>query len=324
MGRWELSAGDTAKAEQYTLQALNEMLHFDSSKVSEFSTNYVALNIYEDLAKYALWRNDYKQAYFYTTKQMAAQEKLLNAKTTEKINKAESEFTKQKILQENAANKKAFYFTLALSLLALATFLTLVMLYRSRLKQALQSKLLLEAEAQHALQEKKNAQILTELEKEKSARLGAEQEVMQQKNETLQKEVMTSSVQLTQKDELLREIKETLANVQNSGDSGSLLKNVLRSIESHHIIDNDIADYKEKVAAIHPDFFTRLQVKAGNKLTDIDLKYCMYIYLGISSKNMAAIMRVDQKSIRMAKYRIKQKLNLGKDEELSTFIEQVV
>lgn len=43
----------------------------------------------------------------------------------------------------------------------------------------------------------------------------------------------------------------------------------------------------------------------------------------LSTKEIASQMNVEPKSIRMARYRIKQKLNLGKDEDLDQFIQQL-
>jgi len=74
---------------------------------------------------------------------------------------------------------------------------------------------------------------------------------------------------------------------------------------------------------IHPTFYARLQKQANNKLTPLDLKYCRMIYLRMSSKEMADILEVDPKTIRVTKYRLKQKLDLGKEDDLSLFIEEM-
>ena len=42
----------------------------------------------------------------------------------------------------------------------------------------------------------------------------------------------------------------------------------------------------------------------------------------VSNKEMASQMNVEPKSIRMARYRIKQKLELSKDEDLDVYIQQ--
>jgi DNA-binding CsgD family transcriptional regulator len=43
----------------------------------------------------------------------------------------------------------------------------------------------------------------------------------------------------------------------------------------------------------------------------------------LSSKQIAALLHVEPKSVRMAKYRLKQKLGLGKDDELDAVIQNL-
>lgn len=64
-----------------------------------------------------------------------------------------------------------------------------------------------------------------------------------------------------------------------------------------------------------------LQEKAHKKLTQLDLKYCAYLSLKLSAKRIAQLMSVEPKSVRMAKYRLKQKLNLTKEENLNDFLQ---
>lgn len=322
LSQWALEAGDYDNAEKFTKTALTTLWSIDRSKYSTQTYCYAAFSVYNELAHLAELRGDYKQALECTKKQMCYQDTLLNAKTIEKINNTENNFTKQKILQENAFNKKAFYLSLGIGILAFLSLVSFVMLYRNRLKQSNQHKKLLEIEALNNKNEKDKAVLIANLEKERSERLATEQTLTQQKNESLQKKVMASTLQIIQKDELLQEVKDKLQT--QATDNISIFKEISRSIENHKALDKDLSYYKDKIAGIHPVFFSRLQEKANNKLTDIDLKYAVYILMGISTKNMASIMRVELTSIRMAKYRIKQKLGLAKEEELDNFIKNIV
>ncbi len=72
------------------------------------------------------------------------------------------------------------------------------------------------------------------------------------------------------------------------------------------------------------DFYVRLQKQADNRLTPLDLKYCRLIYLRTSSKEMAEQLFVDLKTIRVNKYRLKQKLKLGKEDDLQHFISTII
>ncbi|MCX2679810.1 LuxR C-terminal-related transcriptional regulator [Galbibacter sp. EGI 63066] len=91
-------------------------------------------------------------------------------------------------------------------------------------------------------------------------------------------------------------------------------------ISKSHEVDKSYNEIKTKFAEIRPEFIARLQQKAENKLTRLDLKYCSYILMELTNKEMASKLNVAPKSIRMARYRLKQKLNLQKDENLDKFI----
>lgn len=86
--------------------------------------------------------------------------------------------------------------------------------------------------------------------------------------------------------------------------------------------DNNQPD--TRICEVSPAFNARLQERADNKLTALDLKYCRMIYLNMSSKEMADILQVDPKTIRVTKYRLKQKLGLGKDDDLAGVITEIL
>jgi DNA-binding CsgD family transcriptional regulator len=52
-------------------------------------------------------------------------------------------------------------------------------------------------------------------------------------------------------------------------------------------------------------------------------KYCAYIFMKRSPKDIATLLNVEPKSIRMSKYRLKQKLGLGKDDDLEDYISKL-
>lgn len=82
----------------------------------------------------------------------------------------------------------------------------------------------------------------------------------------------------------------------------------------------DFEDIKMQIQELHPTFFNQLSDKAVQKLTALDLKYCAYIYLQMTTKQIAQVLHVEPQSVRMFKYRLKQKFGLGKDVDLEVFL----
>jgi hypothetical protein len=235
-------------------------------------------------------------------------------------------------LQEKAAfNKKL---NIVYVILIVACILALVFLFRSyhfRLKSTIQQQDLLEKEKKDAVLqmrlkeeeartlalEKQEAGLQARLQSEEAARLQAEQQLMQAQKEQLQKDLLAGALQVEQKNELLQTLQEKLAE---KGGDRNLVGQINRMIDQHRRMDEDFENSKTELENIHPEFFSRLQEKAGNTLTRLDLKHCSYISMGLSTKEISTRLGVAPKSILMSRYRIKQKLGLGKEEGLDAYL----
>ncbi|MDM1044683.1 hypothetical protein HX004_06355 [Myroides sp. 1354] len=73
---------------------------------------------------------------------------------------------------------------------------------------------------------------------------------------------------------------------------------------------------------MHPQFFKNITTHAQQKLTPLDQKYCAYFYLDLETKEIATLLHVEAKSVRMTKYRLKQKFGLDAQTDLVGFLKQ--
>ena len=96
------------------------------------------------------------------------------------------------------------------------------------------------------------------------------------------------------------------------------------NIPSDKMANKSFEDFHDLFEKNHPNFYSKLQEKAEQKLTILDLKYCTYIFMNLSSKEIANIIHVSSNTVRTTKYRLKIKLNLGKDEDLSVYIKNLI
>ncbi len=139
-----------------------------------------------------------------------------------------------------------------------------------------------------------------------------------QQKEKLQHELMTNNLQLENKKEILKEIQYKLSLIKSSE-----LKPISRTINKSIEIDEEFELLKSSFENTNPVFFSTLQGKSSNSLTKLDLKYCGYIKLGLGIKEMANIMNIEPKSMKMARYRLRQKLDLKKEEDLDDFVNSI-
>ncbi|QJB33518.1 hypothetical protein HF324_20115 [Chitinophaga oryzae] len=235
-------------------------------------------------------------------------------------------------LQEKAAfNRKLNIVYIGLIVACLVALLYLFRSYHFRLQTTIQQQQLLEKEKQDGVLqirlkeeeamrlqlEKQEAELQARLQAEEAARLQAEQELIQTQKEQLQKDLLAGTLQVEQKNELLETLQEKLRDKAVQPD---LVKQISRMIETHKRMDKNFETTRTEFENIHPEFFRKLQEKANNSLTKLDLKHCSYISIGLSTKEIASHLGVAPKSILMSRYRIKQKLGLAKEEGLDAWL----
>jgi DNA-binding CsgD family transcriptional regulator len=299
---------------------------------SLYTDFYLAIYYAELKARYYEGKGDYKEAAKNIQLQMQYKDSLYNVVKLSSIQRVETEFTnykQQQQLQEAQKELKTkkllnyLYFSLAI-----ISLLGLVFMFRSyfyKQKTYIKEKSLLEKEKQEAelqvkLKEEVAINAIMEKELAEQDKLVALQDkiLTEHQKEKLQQDLMSNRLQLEAKNNFLKEIKEKLPGLKSN--QSVEIKNINRTVDKSFEIDAEFELLQQNFANSNPKFFAILQQKANQSLTQLDLKYCGYIKLGLSTKEIANLMHIEPKSMRMARYRIKQKLQLEKEDELDNFI----
>jgi len=299
--------GKQGDVEHYLLEAYQVM------QTQQPPYYYTMINVTTGLANFYERQGNYQRALHfqqlvneYSSKSFDQQKALKSQKLeieyqTEKAN-SEVHFLKER--EKSQQQKNWLYLCVTI-----VSFLFLLFLFRSyhfRLRYSIQRAKQLELE-------KQDAALLLKLEKEEQARLKAEQQLMELQQQQLKKEVMANVLQLEHKNQMLYNLKDKLAE-GNEVNMQKVLKEEL-------ILDDDFELAKLQIQRVHADFFQQLNEKAQRKLTLLDLKLCTYLYLQMDTRQIAQLMHVEAKSVRMSRYRIKQKLGLEKDQDLHVFLQ---
>ncbi len=231
---------------------------------------------------------------------------------------------KLELIEERERQQKKLLITTGIS--ALIIIAILINFFWLRIKSVKRERIFLSKEKEEAILQaqlkeeeakatemrKRAIELEIELEKEKAEKQALE-------INRLQKEVIVGIAQIEYKNEILENISKSLGT---KGSSES--KEIKRLLDGKKKIDEHFDDYAEYIKNIHPDFYSRLQEKASQKLTTLDLKYCTYIYMNLDTKDIASILFVEPNTVRMTKYRLKQKLNLSKDDDLYYLIRNII
>ncbi|WP_053003981.1 hypothetical protein [Sphingobacterium sp. Ag1] len=297
-------------AEQYLLQSITQI------KQDENTFYKAEYTVFKHLAEIATKKNDLKTALNYqqTAEQLLKktfdQQQLFNVQKLEVQYETEKKNQQLLLLDQKAEFRKRQNYLYGG--IALALLLGLGFMFRSyhfRLRYSIERERKLQQEKRDG--EKQTAMQL-QLEKEEQARLRAEQELLELKSKRLEKEALASSLMIEHKNDMLQQIKTQL----NEGDAAPIKK----LLKEEKLISADFQDVINQIQLLHPDFFSQLSAKAVKKLTPLDLKYCAYIHLQMNTKQIAQVMHVEAQSVRMFRYRLKQKFGLDKDTDLEEFL----
>ncbi len=234
---------------------------------------------------------------------------LFDQTQAESVKKLEAQFESEKKEKEIQQQKKQKIWYIVGGILALLGSFYMFRSYHFRLRYALQRQ-------KQLVSEKNEADLQVQLQKEEQARLKAEQEVLTLQQEKLQNEVMASQLHLEHKTNILHQLKEKLNDDDNV--------NINRIIREGNLLDKDFEHTKFQIQEIHPNFFKSIQEKAKQRLTDLDLKYCAYMHLGMNTKQIANVLNIEPKSVSMTKYRIKKKFDLDAETDLVQYIKGII
>ncbi|MCH5224933.1 MAG: hypothetical protein J1D77_02995 [Muribaculaceae bacterium] len=224
-------------------------------------------------------------------------------------------------------NPPWFRTTWAKTLYAVLSFLMLVFLFASGRRKMTQLR--------HKIEKRKEKE-LEDLRKESERdTMLKDMEIAGLKNEQLEQEIKHKSDELSattmsliSKNEALREIGDQLQKIQRmAADSppGVIQKSLSRlqaSIEENISKDSDWNTFNKNFELVYGDYMKRL-LKIHPDLSQSEKRLCCYIRMGLASKEIAPLINISFKSVEMARYRLRKKLSLSTEANLSEYLSSV-
>lgn len=122
------------------------------------------------------------------------------------------------------------------------------------------------------------------------------------------------TIQMLEKNELLDEIKTILSTKEPTSE-----KELKKLVSKYTIHDNNWKDFDNYFESVNKNFYTRLKQKYP-EISSNDLKICALIKLNLSIKEMASILNISPDSVKTARHRLRKKLQLSTEENLTDFI----
>ena len=263
-------------------------------------------------------RNDYKNAYDFLKKAKSIEDSIVNKSNSVQYAQLRSLIATERKEQEIELMKKeqewsVFRQKVTYAGLGLALLVGCVVIYYQR-KNIHRKKELLEKNKQ--ISETQEALLKADLE---NRQLSERQ--LQYDLEFRHKELLTYTLNLAQKNTVMQNVREGINELlpsiekENKQKVSKLLKVIDYSLES----EKDWDEFRMYFEKVHSSFFEKMKLQHPD-LTQGDLKLCALISLNLSMKEMAELMGISPESVKMARHRLRKKLNLATEDNLTEFV----
>lgn len=136
------------------------------------------------------------------------------------------------------------------------------------------------------------------------------------------RDLVSMAMNLSHKQQLMSEIqlsaKHMSENQHNTSFQG-YIDDITGKLRDDQIFEKNWALFMKHFNGVHPSFFNSLQEQHAD-LTSTDKRYCAFIKLNLSAREIAQIHNITLRSVYMFRYRLKKKLNLEEEDDLDKYI----
>jgi len=142
--------------------------------------------------------------------------------------------------------------------------------------------------------------------------------------EVRNRKLASNMIQLSKQTMELQEILESLRALytKSSARTKQGLFKVIGRLSTALEVEDNWKSFYIYFEEVHPDFIKALRLYCEG-LSNNEIRHCTFVKLGMTNKEVAELLNLSSKTIEVARYRIKKKLDLGRDESLHDFIQKI-
>lgn len=161
-----------------------------------------------------------------------------------------------------------------------------------------------------------------EIEKREQQIYALQNEKLESELKVKSKELAESTMTIIKKNEILVTIKEEVINHKTTLGTqypNKYYDKLIRLLDENLSSEDDWAIFQTNFDRIHENFFRNLHINYP-ELTSNDLRFCAYLRLNLSSKDIAHLMNISLKGVEVGRYRIRKKIGIPSTKSLTEFM----
>jgi tetratricopeptide (TPR) repeat protein len=303
----------------------SEQSYLTSMAIAELlKSDYLLMLTYKGYSALLEQWNKPKEALEYFKKYESVNNRIFNAEKHKQLANFEIKFlTREKemeneLLKRENQEKKNRLILLSVGIISLLLISILIILGIRLKNQTLrQQKELAERELKENEIEKLHLEDKVFAEKHIN-RLQQEQytQNIEHKNQML----ANSTLGLIQKNEFLIDLKSKIA--ENGEENGMSKKDIIRLINQNIDLNQDWNKFSMEFSEIHPGFFDKLKSDYPD-LTESFIQLCAYLSIDLTSKEIAQLQHISISAVNKNRQRLRKKLQLEPEADLSNFLKNI-
>lgn len=147
-----------------------------------------------------------------------------------------------------------------------------------------------------------------------------QEEIYKKEIEHKKKELASQTLHLVQKNTFIQELMENLESIKNSPERFKMeFRRIVMLLKKENASDKDWEVFKTYFADVHNDFDQKLKTLYSD-ISEKEIRLAAFLRMNLTTKEIAATLNVLPDSILKSKYRLKKKLNLDKETDLTGFL----
>ena len=147
-----------------------------------------------------------------------------------------------------------------------------------------------------------------------------QEEIYKQEIEFKKKELASQTLHLVQKNTFIQELKDNLEKIKQSPELFKVeFRRLVMLLKKASAEDKDWEVFKSYFSEVRNNFDIKLK-ETYNDITEKEIRLASFLRMNLSTKEIASMLNVLPESVLKSKYRLKKKLGLEKDVELTQFL----